>query len=229
MKTPHSECCLLYHLQCKNTAINFSRNSVYNIYNCLQCEMLHCFAEERNRFTDNRTSVQQMVLECVAHHFEFMVWYKRMGPGTLAVLTAQQTPHANSNIMWWHFHGLKWETWYSENSCTTKAQTRFNGKKNNWRVSFLQHAPNGGTSSQNSALLHIVVQSLWSTVAVYRGKCSSFIASYADDAGIPVFHASGVSDVLRDVSNPEPMSSMCSYDRTYIWHVLSWSRREPVA
>jgi hypothetical protein len=49
------------------------RNSVYNIHTCLQCEMLHCLAEEKNRFTDNRTDVQQMVLECVAHHFKFMV------------------------------------------------------------------------------------------------------------------------------------------------------------
>ena len=40
-----------------------------------------------------------MVLECDAYHFKFMVWYKRMGPVTLAVLTAQQIKHANSNIM----------------------------------------------------------------------------------------------------------------------------------
>jgi hypothetical protein len=52
---------------------SITRNSVYNIYNCLQCEMLHCLAEERNRFSEDRTGVQQMVLECVAHHFEFMV------------------------------------------------------------------------------------------------------------------------------------------------------------
>jgi hypothetical protein len=76
-----------------------SRNSLYNIYKCLQCEMLHCLAEKRNRFTDNRTGFQQTVLECVAHHFKFMVWYKRMGPVTLAVLTAQQIKQANSYIM----------------------------------------------------------------------------------------------------------------------------------
>jgi hypothetical protein len=49
-----------------------SRNSVYNIHDCLQCEILHCLAEERKRFSDNRTGFQQMVSECAAHHFKFM-------------------------------------------------------------------------------------------------------------------------------------------------------------
>jgi len=35
--------------------------------------MLHWLAEERNRFSENRAGVQHTVLECVAHHFEFMV------------------------------------------------------------------------------------------------------------------------------------------------------------